>query len=36
MHRQEYSYDAQIDGTYHGAMTYYALQALRKVVQIDL
>jgi hypothetical protein len=25
----EYSYDALIDGTYHGAMTYYALQAIR-------
>jgi hypothetical protein len=25
----EYSYDALIDGTYHGAMTYYALQAIK-------
>jgi hypothetical protein len=25
----EYSYDALIDGVYHGAMTYYALQAIR-------
>ena len=24
---KEYSYDANIDGTYHGAMTYYALKA---------
>lgn len=27
---REYSYDAQIEGTYHGAMTYYALQAIRE------
>ncbi len=26
---KEYSYDARIGGTYHGAMTYYALQAIR-------
>ena len=26
---KEYSYDAYFDGTYHGAMTYYALQAIR-------
>ncbi len=26
---KEYSYDALIGGTYHGAMTYYALQAIR-------
>jgi hypothetical protein len=25
---KEYSYDAYIDGTYHGAMTYYALRAI--------
>jgi hypothetical protein len=25
----EYSYDALIDGTYHGAMTFYALQAIK-------
>lgn len=25
----EYSYDALIEGTYHGAMTYYALQAIK-------
>jgi metacaspase-1 len=27
---REYSYDARIGGTYHGAMTYYALQAIRE------
>jgi hypothetical protein len=27
---KEYSYDALIDGVYHGAMTYYALQAIRQ------
>jgi hypothetical protein len=27
---KEYSYDALIGGTYHGAMTYYALQAIRE------
>jgi hypothetical protein len=27
---KEYSYDAEIDGKYHGAMTYYALQAIAK------
>ena len=27
---KEYSYDANIDGTYHGAMTYYALKAIRE------
>jgi len=26
---KEYSYDAYFDGVYHGAMTYYALQAIR-------
>lgn len=26
----EYSYDALIDGVYHGAMTYYALRAIRE------
>ena len=26
---KEYSYDALIGGTYHGAMTYYALQAIK-------
>lgn len=26
---REYSYDALIGGTYHGAMTYYAIQAIR-------
>jgi metacaspase-1 len=26
---REYSYDALIEGTYHGAMTYYALQAIK-------
>jgi hypothetical protein len=26
----EYSYDALIDGKYHGAMTYYALRAIRE------
>lgn len=26
----QYSYDAEIGGTYHGAMTYYALQAIRE------
>lgn len=26
---KEYSYDALIDGKYHGAMTYFALQAIR-------
>lgn len=26
----EYSYDALIDGDYHGAMTYYALQAMKE------
>ena len=26
---KEYSYDAYFNGTYHGAMTYYALQAIR-------
>lgn len=26
---KEYSYDALIDGVYHGAMTYYALQAIQ-------
>jgi hypothetical protein len=26
---KEYSYDAYFDGIYHGAMTYYALQAIR-------
>lgn len=30
---KEYSYDANIDGTYHGAMTYYALQAIRQAPQ---
>ena len=27
---KEYSYDARIGGVYHGAMTYFALQALRE------
>ncbi len=27
---KEYSYDALIGGTYHGAMTYYALQAIKE------
>jgi hypothetical protein len=27
---KEYSYDAQIDGVYHGAMTFYALKAIRE------
>jgi hypothetical protein len=27
---KEYSYDAKISGTYHGAMTYYAIQAIRE------
>jgi hypothetical protein len=27
---REYSYDAFIQGKYHGAMTYYALQAIRE------
>jgi hypothetical protein len=27
---KEYSYDALIGGTYHGAMSYYALQAIRE------
>ena len=27
---KEYSYDASIEGTYHGAMTYYALKAIRE------
>lgn len=27
---KEYSYDARIGGTYHGAMTYFALQAIRE------
>lgn len=27
---KEYSYDANIGGTYHGAMTYYALKAIRE------
>jgi uncharacterized caspase-like protein len=26
---KQYSYDAEIDGAYHGAMTYYALQAIQ-------
>ena len=26
---KQYSYDAYFDGTYHGAMTYYAMQAIR-------
>lgn len=26
---KEYSYDAYFGGTYHGAMTFYALQAIR-------
>lgn len=30
---KEYSYDANIDGTYHGAMSYYALQAIREAPQ---
>ncbi len=28
---KEYSYDALISGTYHGAMTYYALQAIKEM-----
>jgi metacaspase-1 len=32
---KEYSYDAMIDGTYHGALTCYALRAIRKA-QYDL
>jgi len=27
---REYSYDAQIGGVYHGAMTYFAIQAIRE------
>ncbi len=27
---KEYSYDAKIDGTYHGAMSHYALRAIRE------
>jgi len=27
---KEYSYDANIDGSYHGAMSFYALQAIRE------
>jgi hypothetical protein len=27
---KEYSYDALIDGTYHGAMTYHAIKAIRE------
>lgn len=27
---KEYSYDALLEGTYHGAMTYHALQAIRE------
>jgi metacaspase-1 len=27
---REYSYDALLDGTYHGAMTFYALQTIRE------
>jgi metacaspase-1 len=27
---REYSYDAHIDGVYHGAMTYYALRAIQE------
>ena len=27
---REYSYDALIEGTYHGAMTYYALKAIKE------
>ena len=27
---KEYSYDARIDGLYHGAMTYYALKAIQE------
>jgi metacaspase-1 len=27
---KEYSYDANIEGTYHGAMTFYALKAIRE------
>ncbi len=30
---KEYSYDANIDGTYHGAMSFYALQAIRESPQ---
>jgi len=30
---KEYSYDANIDGTYHGAMTFYALKAIREAPQ---
>lgn len=36
----EYSYDAQIGGAYHGAMTYYAIEAIReadyKITYADL
>jgi hypothetical protein len=27
---REYSYDAYFNGKYHGAMTYYALEAIRR------
>lgn len=27
---REYSYDAYIEGAYHGAMTYYAVQAIKQ------
>ena len=27
----QYSYDARIDGTYHGAMTYFALRTIVKL-----
>ena len=27
---KEYSYDSYIEGAYHGAMTYYAIQAIRQ------
>ena len=27
---KEYVYDVLLDGTYHGAMTYHALQAIRE------
>ena len=27
---KEYAYDVLLDGTYHGAMTYHALQAIRE------
>lgn len=30
---KEYSYDANIDGTYHGAMSFYALRAIREAPQ---